>query len=65
MATKVESKKGNTGFVQGVRSEMRKVSWPSRKELGNYTLVVITMCVSVAAVVGVMDAAFKFVITKL
>ncbi|GIN58933.1 preprotein translocase subunit SecE [Lederbergia ruris] len=29
-------------FFRNVRSEMRKVSWPRRKELTSYTITVVT-----------------------
>ncbi|MGN1399936.1 MAG: preprotein translocase subunit SecE [Bacillus sp. (in: firmicutes)] len=31
-----------TEFFRGVRQEMRKVSWPKRKELTSYTMIVLT-----------------------
>jgi len=30
-----------SGFLKDVASEMRKVSWPKRKELTKYTIVVL------------------------
>jgi preprotein translocase subunit SecE len=30
-----------TQFLREVRSELRKVAWPNRKELGSYTVVVL------------------------
>ena len=60
-------KKGKTGtFLKGVKAEMRKVIWPSKKDLTNYTLVVIGISVAVAALVYLIDlgigALFKLVI---
>lgn len=49
-------KKGKTGtFLKGVKAEMRKVIWPSKKDLVNYTLVVIGISVAVAALVYLID----------
>lgn len=49
-------KKGKTGnFLKGVKAEMRKVIWPSKKDLINYTLVVIGISVAVAALVYLID----------
>lgn len=31
-------------YFKGVRKEMSKVVWPTRKELGTYALVVLGMC---------------------
>lgn len=47
-------------YFSDVRSEMRRVTWPSKKELVNYSVVV---CVSLI-VVGVVIAALDFVITE-
>ena len=38
-------KKESTGeYVKGVRKEMSKVVWPTRKELITYTVVVLATC---------------------
>jgi len=42
-------------YFKGVRAEMRKVMWPSRKELINYTGVVILISIIVGLVVWVLD----------
>ncbi len=44
-----------TKFLREVRSEMRKVSWPSRKELITYTIVVIITMIVVALFTSVVD----------
>ena len=41
-----------TGFLKDVVSEMRKVSWPKRKELTRYTIVVIFTVVFMAVYFG-------------
>lgn len=54
------SAKGNkvSDFLKGVRSELKKVSWPNRKEMINYTTVVLVMCVLATAFIWVVDAFF-------
>ena len=42
-------------FVKDVRYESTKVSWPTRQELRDYTVVVIVTVLIVAAFVGVVD----------
>ena len=42
-------------FFRNVASEMRKVSWPSRKELTRYTITVITTVVVFALFFTVID----------
>ncbi len=44
-----------TGFFKAVLNEMRKVSWPKKKELRKYTIVVITTVVFMAVYFGVID----------
>lgn len=55
-----ETKKapGKVGrFFREVRAELRKVSWPNRKELTNNTLVVIVTVVVMAAIVSIFDVS--------
>jgi preprotein translocase subunit SecE len=40
------------------RSEIRKVTWPNRKELLQHTEVVVTSIILVGAVLWVVDLAF-------
>lgn len=42
-------------FFRGVLSEMRKTSWPKRKELTRYTIIVITTLLFMAAFFMVVD----------
>ncbi len=45
-------------FAREVISEMRKVLWPSRKELGTYTAVVIVFVVIMVSIVAGLDIGF-------
>jgi preprotein translocase subunit SecE len=42
-------------FTKDVRVEITRVSWPTREELRDSTIVVIATVVLVAAFVGVVD----------
>jgi preprotein translocase subunit SecE len=44
-------------FLKEVRIEVPKVSWPSRRELRDSTIVVIVMTLIMAAIVAVLDYA--------
>ena len=44
-------------FGKDVRSEISKVSWPTRTELRDSTIVVIVTVLIVAAFVGLVDRA--------
>jgi len=47
-------------FVKDVQSESTKVSWPTREELRDSTLVVLTMVVLVAIFIGIVDRILTF-----
>jgi preprotein translocase subunit SecE len=42
-------------YVRDVRVEMSKVTWPSRRELRDQTLVVIVMVIIVSIFIGIVD----------
>ncbi|OZS78571.1 preprotein translocase subunit SecE [Tetzosporium hominis] len=42
-------------FFKNVVSEMRKVSWPRRKELTRYTIIVLSTVVVVALFFALVD----------
>jgi preprotein translocase subunit SecE len=45
-------------FIGEIRSELRKVVWPTRREAFNLTALVIAISVVVGLILGVMDYAF-------
>jgi preprotein translocase subunit SecE len=45
-------------FIREVVAELRKVIWPTRKELMTYTAVVVVFLAVMVAVVAVLDFAF-------
>lgn len=42
-------------FFRGVVREMKKVSWPKRKELTRYTIIVVTTVAFMAVFFAVID----------
>lgn len=48
-----------TGFFSGVALEMRKVSWPKKKELINYTTVVLVTIVIMTTFFAGVDLALS------
>ncbi|MBI3259914.1 MAG: preprotein translocase subunit SecE [Ignavibacteriae bacterium] len=48
-----------------VSKEMKKVSWPTRQQLKESTLVVIGTCASVTFFVWIVDLVMAFVIKRL
>ena len=41
--------------IQNTVAELKKVTWPGRKDLVNYTVVVLVFMVLMAVVVGLLD----------
>ena len=46
-----------SGFLQEFKTEMKKVTWPGRKETASTTLVVIVTVLIIVAFLGVVDYA--------
>ena len=51
-------------FMQHVRGEMRKVSWPTWEDLRRSTLVITVFVVILGVIIGVMDSLFSLVLIK-
>lgn len=49
-------------FIQQVIAELKKVTTPTRKELVNFTLVVLGFVVVMMALVWVLDKAFSWLV---
>lgn len=45
-------------YVSEVNTELRRVSWPSRSEVGNYTIVVLVTLAIVTALIAALDYLF-------
>ncbi|MFD1864775.1 preprotein translocase subunit SecE [Planococcus sp. FY231025] len=51
---------GNIGsFLKNVVTEMRKVSWPKRKELTRYTVVVLSTVIFMALFFALIDTGIS------
>ena len=49
-------KRGNIKeYFKGVKLEMKKVVWPTKKELGSFTAVVLVTCAAFAVVFWAVD----------
>ncbi len=49
-----------TKWFRELRSEAKKVIWPTRKQVVNNTIVVIVMVIIVSAFVALLDTTFGF-----
>jgi preprotein translocase subunit SecE len=51
-------------WVMDIASELRKVTWPNRREVGNLTVVVIVVALILGAVLGTADLAFGWFVEQ-
>ncbi|MCF0154351.1 MAG: preprotein translocase subunit SecE [Veillonella sp.] len=56
--SEVQQRGGIIGYLKGVEAELKKVVWPTKRELINYTLAVFIMSVFIAVLVYIVDAIF-------
>lgn len=52
-------------YFRGAISEMKKVSWPTRKQVANYSIVVIIMSIGIAIFFGILDYLLNLGLTAL
>lgn len=52
-------------YFQGAYSEMRKVTWPTKKQTINYSLFVIGMSLTMMVFFGLLDYALNQVVAYL
>ena len=59
MAKDPKKKEQRNNFLKEVNSELKKVTWPTRKELINSTGTVLLITITIAIIVFVLDFAFE------
>ena len=52
-------------FLREVRSELRKVAWPARKELISYSIVVLVSVSIITVYITALDQAFGALILRM
>ena len=57
--------KSVSNYFRESYAEMRKVTWPSKKQTINYSLVVIGMSVGIAIFFAVIDYIFNLILTTI
>ena len=68
MAPKIENKQlsKKSGFFKGVQTEWKKIVWPTKKQLINYSIAVILISIITSMVIGGLDfvlrSLMKFVV---
>lgn len=59
MANDKKVKKGKKHFMKDFKTELKKVTWPTGKQLINNTIAVITIVFITAAIVFILDLGFE------
>jgi preprotein translocase subunit SecE len=49
---------GLARYLRDSRIELKKVSWPSREQTVNLTIVVVVVCIAIALFLGGLDYVF-------
>ena len=57
--TKKENNKNKKSFFKDFKAELKKVNWPTPKQLVNNTIAVITIVIITAVIVFVLDIVFE------
>lgn len=50
---------GVVGLLRELRSEIRKVSWPTPREAANMTAVIVALSAGLGAFLGLVDYSFQ------
>lgn len=50
-------------FINEVRNELKRVSWPSREEIRGSTTVVIIIVLILAVFIGLVDRALTYLVS--
>jgi preprotein translocase subunit SecE len=51
-------------FFKDVKAELAKVSWPTRKQTIEYTLVVVGISLTLAIFLGLLDFGFQAIVNR-
>ena len=53
------------GFIKGVKAELKKLVWPTKKQLINSTLLVLVLVIALSAIILGFDVILEFIDSKL
>lgn len=54
-------KEKKEGFLKQTRSEMKKVSWPAKKDVFKYTLATLAFCLIVVLFFQLLNLGLSFI----
>ena len=60
-----DERTGPVQFLREVRGELRKVAWPTRPEIINYSIIVLFTVVVLTAYIATLDFAFGEAVFKM
>lgn len=55
----IKNNKDKTSFIKSFKAELKKVNWPTPKQLFNNTVAVLSIVLITAIIVFVLDIAFE------
>ena len=55
--------KSGSGFLKGVRSEWKNISWPSRETVGKHFVTVIVITIILGIFIYGLDSFFQFLLS--
>jgi preprotein translocase subunit SecE len=61
---KIKFGKKAVKLFKEIRSELKKVIWPSRQQLVNYTISVLIACVLIGIVIWIADALLSLAVFR-
>ena len=64
MTTERKDGKKAVKLFKEIRSELKKVIWPSRQQLVNYTISVLIACVLIGIVIWIADALLSLAVFR-
>ena len=65
MASALSVVQRSSQFMSEVRSELRKVSWPTWEDLRKSTLTITVIVVLIGILIGAMDRVFSLILIDL
>ena len=61
----VAKKRSRFAFIGDIVGELRKVTWPSRRDTVRLTIMAIIVCAAVGLFLGALDYGFSELVAKL
>lgn len=57
--------KGILKFYRELKSEMKKVTWPTKEQITQYTILVLALILAMTLVFWIADSFFGWVLSKI